>query len=141
MKFLETARRMKVALDRANMTQQELSEKSGVSKSSISHYINGNHSPSNISSNAMAEVLGVNPLWLMGFDVDMDISWTPYTQEIESEEENTSYYTDDRSRDIAEFLHKNPDYAVLFDATRKVKPEDIARALKAIGIFIDDDEE
>ena len=38
-------------------------------------------------------------------------------------------------------MFQNPEYKVLFDATRKVKPNDIKKALKAIGIVIDDDEE
>ena len=66
-----TAKRMQLALSNANMIPQELAEKSGVSKSSISQYVNGSHAPSNISSGKIGEVLGVNPLWLMGFDVDM----------------------------------------------------------------------
>lgn len=66
-----TAKRMQLALSNANMIPQELAEKSGVSKSSISQYVNGSHAPSNISSGKMGKVLGVNPLWLMGFDVDM----------------------------------------------------------------------
>lgn len=36
-----------------------------------------------------------------------------------------SYYIDAEARDLAEFLHKSPEYKVLFDASRKVKPEDI----------------
>lgn len=35
------------------------------------------------------------------------------------------YYLNKEARDYAEFLHKNPKYRVLFDASRKVKPEDI----------------
>ena len=35
------------------------------------------------------------------------------------------YYIDKDARDLAEFLHKNPKYKILFDASRKVKPEDI----------------
>lgn len=66
-----TAKRMQLALSNANMIPQELAEKSGVSKSSISQYVNGSHAPSNISSGKMGKVLDVNPLWLMGFDVDM----------------------------------------------------------------------
>lgn len=31
----------------------------------------------------------------------------------------------DEAKDLAEFLFKNPDYKVLFDASRKVKPKDI----------------
>ena len=36
-----------------------------------------------------------------------------------------TYYIDKDARELAEFLYKNPEYRVLFDATRKVKPEDI----------------
>lgn len=35
------------------------------------------------------------------------------------------YYIDKDARNLAEFLHKNPKYKELFDASRKVKPEDI----------------
>ena len=35
------------------------------------------------------------------------------------------YYIDKDAREYAEFLHKNPKYKVLFDASRKVRPEDI----------------
>lgn len=35
------------------------------------------------------------------------------------------YYIDKEARDLAEFLHKNPDYKVLFDASRRVRREDI----------------
>lgn len=66
-----TAKRLQKALSDANMNQQELADKSGVSKASISQYINGSHSPSNISSGKMGKVLNVEPLWLMGFDVEM----------------------------------------------------------------------
>lgn len=66
-----TAKRLLLALSNADISQQELSEKSGVSKASISQYVNGFHSPSNISSGKMGKVLDVEPLWLMGFDVEM----------------------------------------------------------------------
>ena len=70
MKHKLTADRLNEALNEANMTAQELSKKSGVSKASISQYRHGTYKPSNISSGKMGEVLGVNPLWLMGYDVD-----------------------------------------------------------------------
>lgn len=69
MKHPETARRLAEALASKNMLPSELASKSGVSKASISQYINGSHIPSNLSSTKMAEVLKVNPLWLMGFDL------------------------------------------------------------------------
>ncbi|MFR4336894.1 MAG: helix-turn-helix domain-containing protein [Lachnospira pectinoschiza] len=45
-----TAKRLQIALSNKNMKPQELCEASGVSKASISQYINGSHCPSNISS-------------------------------------------------------------------------------------------
>ncbi len=71
-----TAKRMQLALSNSNMKPQELAEKSGVSKSSISQYVNGSHAPSNISSGKIGNILGINPLWLMGFDVEMKESIT-----------------------------------------------------------------
>ncbi len=71
MKNETTAKRLSLALSNLNMKPQELADKSGVSKASISQYVNGSHAPSNISSGKMASVLKVNPLWLMGFDVSM----------------------------------------------------------------------
>lgn len=35
------------------------------------------------------------------------------------------YYLNDDARDLAQFMFENPEYKVLFDASRKVKKEDI----------------
>lgn len=80
-----TAKRLQLALSNANMKPQELADKSGVSKSSISQYVNGSHTPSNISSGKMGKVLNVEPMWLMGFDVEMrkDISSKAAEEDIE----------------------------------------------------------
>ena len=74
-----TAQRLSLALANANMIPQELSNASGVNKASISQYLNGSHSPSNLSSGKMARILKVNPLWLMGFDVPMVETTSPHT--------------------------------------------------------------
>ena len=71
MKNKTTSDRLILALDRLNMKAQELADRSGVNKASISQYVNGTHAPSNISAGKMASVLGVSPVWLMGFDVPM----------------------------------------------------------------------
>lgn len=68
MKYEETARRLKKALSDNDMKAQELADKCGINKASISQYVNGSHKPSNIKAALMADVLGVNALWLMGFD-------------------------------------------------------------------------
>ena len=78
MKHELTAKRLQLAMNNAGLSAQELSNRSNVAKASISQYVNGSHKPSNISSGKMASVLNVNPLWLMGFDVPMNID-TPHT--------------------------------------------------------------
>lgn len=64
-----TAIRIREALNDIGMSQQELADKSKVAKASISHYVLGHNKPNNKSAYMMAQVLGVNPLWLMGLDV------------------------------------------------------------------------
>ena len=87
MKHALTAKRLAEALDRKGMKAKELMDKSGVSKASISQYINGAHAPSNISAGKMAKVLGVSPVWLMGFDVPMyDTENDPSQKYYENEE-------------------------------------------------------
>lgn len=44
----------------------------------------------------------------------------------DSSETIDSYYINDDARDLAQFMFENPEYKVLFDASRKVKKEDIA---------------
>ena len=70
MKYPITALRLREALNDKRMKPQELADLSGVNKASISQYVNGSHSPGNISAGKMSEYLGVSPLWLMGFDVE-----------------------------------------------------------------------
>lgn len=67
-----TAKRIQLALSNSNMRSQDLADKSGIGKASISQYVNGSHAPGNISAQRMGEVLNVNPLWLMGFDAPMN---------------------------------------------------------------------
>lgn len=67
-----TAKRMQLALSNANMKPQELADKSGIGKASISQYVNGSHAPGNVSAEKIGKILNVNSLWLMGFDVPME---------------------------------------------------------------------
>lgn len=72
-----TAKRIQLALSNANIKSQELADRSGVGKASISQYVNGSHVPGNISAEKIGKILNVNPLWLMGFDVTMERKDTP----------------------------------------------------------------
>ena len=64
--------RIKEALKYRDMTQSELSSKTGISDSKISSYISGRYEPRSDGIELMAKVLKVDPAWLSGFDVPME---------------------------------------------------------------------
>lgn len=51
--------------------QQNFAEMCGVSKFSMSQYINGANIPGSVSAAKIANRCGVDPLWVMGMDVPM----------------------------------------------------------------------
>ena len=58
------------------------------------------------------------------FNIDMnDLATKKLSTDTSSD--NNVYYLDDDARDMAQFMYENPEYKVLFDASRKVKKEDI----------------
>ena len=67
LKYKITSKRLSESLYRVNMKPQELANAFGVSKSSISQYINGSHKPSELTAKRLAKILGVTPcgLWDM----------------------------------------------------------------------------
>ena len=86
MKNPEIAKRIKEAMEYAGVTQQELSNKSGIGKSSISQYVHGTYIPNNATAQKLGDALGVSPVWLMGFDVPM-FSFTVKDRWLLTEEE------------------------------------------------------
>lgn len=112
MKYEETARRIRLALNNKGMKAIELAERTGIGRSSISHYVNGSHEPSNVTAYKMANVLDVNPAWLMGFDVPM----------IEE-----GYYSTDTAQ-VAQEIFENNELRLLFDEARTASQEDLRTA-------------
>jgi transcriptional regulator with XRE-family HTH domain len=64
--------RIREALSIKNMKQVELSEKSGVDKAAINHYIKQRYQPKQNALFSMAKALDVNEMWLAGYDVPME---------------------------------------------------------------------
>lgn len=67
-----TANRLNLAMEMRNMKAVDLSEKTGIGKSSISQYRNGIVKPKQDRIYLMAQALNVNEMWLMGHDVPME---------------------------------------------------------------------
>ena len=97
-----------------NLSHDQIAEQLGYkSYTTIQKWEMGTSEPPISKLRALSELLGV--------DIN-DLASKDLTIEDDSDE---SYYLDEDAREAAEFLHKNPDYKVLFDASRKVKKEDI----------------
>lgn len=112
---------------REHLSQSELAEKLGVSASTISMYEVGKREPDFETEEKIADFFNTDLNTLRGRD---------------NESEQPSYYTDKESSEAAQFLFENPEYKVLFDASKKVKPKDInfvADMIKRVtGNHIDD---
>ena len=64
----EFYQQLKKAMVLRNITQKELCEKTKIPKSAMSQYISGSFKPKQTRTYLIAQALGVNEAWLMGFD-------------------------------------------------------------------------
>ena len=94
-----------------NKTQIDIVNDLSFDKSTVSTWVNGTRLPRMDKVDALAKYFGINRSDLI--------------EKCEGTSEPEHYYINDDAREMAEFLYKNPDYRVLFDASRKVKKEDI----------------
>lgn len=95
------ANRLRMALDMRSMKQSELSELTGIGKSSISTYLRGSYIPKQKNIYKMAKVLNVNESWLMGKNIDST---------------RTSAYADPPDSNLVTIHYAGP-VAAHFDAT------------------------
>ena len=66
---MKISTRIKQIMKEKGMTQADLSKESGISKSTLSEWLNDKYEPKQNSIYILSETLGVNPTWLMGLDV------------------------------------------------------------------------
>lgn len=65
-----TSARLSEAIADNSLRPIDVSEKTGISKGALSHFLKGTRIPSRDSAEKLGKVLSVNPVWLMGFNVD-----------------------------------------------------------------------
>ena len=102
--------------DEKGLKDSDVVKATGITKSTFSDWKSGRSKPKNDKLQKIADF----------FEVTIDFLMTG-----EEKEGGESYYLDDDAREIAEFMFKNPEYKVLFDASRKVSKDDI-EVVKAI---------
>lgn len=110
-----------------NMSQQELADALGISKSAVNMYERGERQPNFETLETIADFFNV--------DIDYLLGRTTKTTTIIKPQSDSEYYLNQKTAEMADFLMKNPQYQVLFDASRKVKPEEIEKALTALELF------
>ena len=94
------------------LTQGELAEALGTTRSRLSMYELGQREPDFETTETIADFFNVDVDYLLGRSTKTTVI-------------PERYYINEEAKDIADFLYKNPEYRVLFDASRNVKPEDI----------------
>jgi len=72
MKIEDFSSRLKTAMKTRGVKAVDIAEKTGWGKSKISQYINGVYQPKPDALFTLAELLGVDEGWLMGYDCQMD---------------------------------------------------------------------
>lgn len=93
--------------DRLGVKDATVANATGIPRSTFTDWKHGRSIPKREKLQKIADFLGVTVDYLM------------------TENEDNPYYLNDDARELAEFLFHNPEYKVLFDASRKVKKEDI----------------
>lgn len=91
---------------------------------SVSNWCKGTKTPRMDKVDAMCKLFNCRRSDLMELKTD-------YTE---------SYYLNREAQEMAQFLFEDPEYKVLFDASRKVKPDDLKKAVKALGLFTEEDD-
>lgn len=71
MKTSNSKERLVELMNLYNMNQTEFCKKTGIQKSALSNYLNGDRVPRQDQLSLIADAFNVDPAWLMGYDVPM----------------------------------------------------------------------
>ena len=79
MKISNSKDRIRELMEYYGINQTELCKRTGIQKSALSNYLNGDREPRQDQISSIVDPFGVNPAWLMGYDVPMIMpSSVPY---------------------------------------------------------------
>ena len=106
------AKNIKRYMEKYGKSRKEMCEVLGVKYTTFTDWVKGNTYPRIDKIELMANYFGVSKSDLVE---DHD----------KARGRNSTYYLNDETAELAQFAFQNPEYKVLFDASRKTKPEDI----------------
>lgn len=102
------AHNLRMYISASGKQQKEIADKLGFNQKTLNGWCNALSVPTMGKVQALADYFGIRKSDLL-----------------DEHPEEEPYCMDNEARELAEFLHHNPTYRVLFEASRKVKPEDI----------------
>lgn len=106
-------------------SQQRFVEKTGINKGSVSQYVRGNNTPSNITAKKIADAFKVAPAWVMGFDVPRSLIINSNTESKTDEAillDNFRELTDEGKKKALDFvlvLSQNMQYSLRLQNMQK----------------------
>lgn len=108
-------------LDKVNKTQREVANAIGVSPQTFNTWMQMVALPRMDKVQALADYFGINKSDLL--------------EDKGTQEEDNSYYIDEDAKELAQFLFKNPEYRILFDAAKDVSADDLEMVKTIIDKF------
>lgn len=105
------AKNIQYYMDKYGKSRQDMCDALGVKYTTFTDWVKGNSYPRIDKIELMANYFGITKADLV--------------EEHSDNQGTEQYYLDPDARDMAQFIFENPEYKVLFDASRKVKKEDI----------------
>lgn len=126
MKNSDSNARIRVLLETLELTQTEFCNRTGITKSALSNYLNGDRQPRQDQLDKIATAFDVNPSWLMGYDVEMRVN-DPKVGEIVIEPQP-------KRRSLAH-ISKTVLYNTLLEAARGCTDEQIEIAINLLNQF------
>lgn len=115
------AKNLRHYLDRENKTQKEVADAIGVSPQTFNTWLQMVALPRMGKVQAVADYFGVNKSDLL--------------EDKGTQEEDNSYYIDEEAKELAQFLFKNPEYRILFDAAKDVSADNLEMVKTIIDKF------
>lgn len=115
------AKNLRHYLDRENKTQKEVADAIGVSPQTFNTWLQMVALPRMGKVQVLADYFGINKSDLL--------------EDKGAQEEENSYYIDEDAKELAQFLFKNPEYKILFDAAKDVSADDLEMVKTIIDKF------
>lgn len=120
MNTISVSQRLNELMSIKDVSQADIAKAAGLNRATISCYVSGKRIPANYNIFIIANAYNINPSWLMGFDVPMDVE-----HKFETEEE----------RVYSDVLNNNPElkeYILNYNSFSKLAHSIVTSSIKYI---------